>query len=157
MSMVELDLWFKTLDSDVIQELPAAERMALVSVAALVASDETNGFLPATGVRRVPWGEGPTDLREHLARLVEAGLLVESVEPPGWNIPGWTLDSRSGERPPGGSSPIGWGQQTRAKVENMRERSRERSRRHRERTATVTSDGTGDATPKTSRPEDRKT
>ena len=130
--MAELDVWRTFLDQDKLQDLPAADRAALLSIGVQIADDESDGFLPRGAIRRVPWGEGPADLLDRINRLALAGWFNPIDEPAGWEAVGWLLDSPGRARQSVGS-PSGWGQTPASARQERRERARLRSERYRKK------------------------
>jgi hypothetical protein len=131
-----LDLWRAFLDRDDVQALPHDDRMALISIAVQVADDEpdVDGLLTRGSLRRVPWPDGPEDLRRRIdGVLTDAGFIRETDG--GWLVLGWTEHTgnyRSGQEE---FRTVRWGQRPSARRKADRARSRRASSAHRRRVA----------------------
>lgn len=133
--MAELQLWMAFLNRDDVQDLPAVDRMALISIATTVADNEPehDAFLPRSALRNVPWGEGLEDLRRRVDGLASRGFLTIVDEPAGFVMVGWLEDVQRYRAGNPESSAIRWGQTSAAKWRARRAAARMRVARARQR------------------------
>lgn len=123
--MAELRIWMGMLSRPEPQNLEPVQLAALLSVAATVADLEslTPGLLPANAIYRVPWTDGPADLRDRISELVDAGLMERYDDPDGWIFPGWTDEVRHYRA----GMTMAWGQHDIEKLLDKREHARARA------------------------------